>query len=99
MPYRNAQSRILPSPEREENAPVLSPSPSPRRRSPGAARKRRWKERRRRGEAVYTIVVNEHAIADALIESGRLSDSATRDRGATERALADVLADWAALWR
>jgi hypothetical protein len=72
--------------------------PPPRSRSPGAARKRRWKARRRRGEAVYRLIVNEHAVAEALINSTRLSPVETTHRESVERALAEVLADWAAEW-
>jgi hypothetical protein len=71
----------------------------PTRRQQAAARKRRWKARQRRGEAVYAVIADELALAHALIKSERLTEAETARRDLVERALAALVADFAAQWR
>ena len=42
--------------------------------------------------------MNEHAVAAALIESGRLDERQALDREAVQQALGAVIADWARRW-
>jgi hypothetical protein len=66
--------------------------------SNAAARQARSRARRKRGETVYRVIVCEHAVAEALIESGRLSPDEALRRDLVERALGSVLGDWATRW-
>jgi hypothetical protein len=67
--------------------------------SPNALRLQRLRARRKAGRTVYQIETDEHAVAQALIRSLRLSEAETQDRKRIERALADVVAEWAEHWR
>ena len=69
----------------------------PEATSKAAQRTRRSRQRRRRGVISVRLDVHERAI-EALIESGRLSETKSRDRQLVERELAVVLADWAKRW-
>jgi hypothetical protein len=62
------------------------------------ARWRRWHERHKQGRALLQIEVDPHAIADALIDSARLTAEQTGSRRMVQQALADVVAEWAARW-
>jgi hypothetical protein len=66
--------------------------------SSAADRQRAYKRRQRDGEAVLRVVVDEYALIDALIESGRLSEADGLDRSKVEAAAEEVLRDWVARW-
>jgi hypothetical protein len=66
--------------------------------NPAAARQRRSRARRKAGQTIYRVTVPEHAIAEALIEIGRLSPDEALRRELVERALSRVLVDWAERW-
>jgi hypothetical protein len=75
------------------------PSPELTPRAKGAQRWRRWKARHKRGRILVKVEVDDHAVAQALINSRRLSETETQRRELVERALAEVIADWATRWR
>jgi hypothetical protein len=63
-----------------------------------AVRQRRARERRRRGLASYRVELPEYETIEALIRARRLSEQEALSKTAVERALAEVLADWARRW-
>ena len=69
---------------------------SPAARS--AARKRRFRQRQKAGAVILRVEICEHALAEALICSGRLSETAALDRGATEREAARIISEWSQHW-
>jgi hypothetical protein len=67
--------------------------------SPAANRARRWRWRRRNGLVPRRIDVDEHALAEALIASGRLTESEALRPELLERELAALVADFISRWR
>ena len=65
--------------------------------SSAADRKRRERQRRRDGIALYRIEVSEADLVEALIQSG-VSEAATRRRSTVERELATILTEWSRRW-
>jgi hypothetical protein len=63
-----------------------------------AARQRRARHRRRHGEVVLSVVVEEHALIEALLRSGRLTDDQALRRSLVEAALGRLIAQWAYRW-
>jgi hypothetical protein len=63
-----------------------------------AERQRIYRARSRRGQAVLRVKVNFYAVAEALIQSERLSCSEAEDRAKIEAELAQVVAEWAKIW-
>lgn len=68
-------------------------------RTPSAAKKRRWRARQRNGVVVLPIEVNEHDVAAAMIESGRLDERQALDRAELKRAAEILVREWAQRWR
>lgn len=67
--------------------------------SQAATRARRWRWRRRNGLVPRRIDVDEHALAEALIASGRLTESEALRPDLVERELAALVADFISRWR
>lgn len=67
-------------------------------RTSGAERARRHRARRKDGRASLRIEVPEAVVVEALIASGRLSEAGALSRQAVERAVGEVIQDWAARW-
>jgi hypothetical protein len=67
--------------------------------SPGAARARRARWRRRHGLVPRTLDVDENALAAALIASGRLSADEALCPDLIERELSALVADFISRWR
>jgi hypothetical protein len=67
--------------------------------SPAAVRQRRKRWRRRHGFVPRTIDVDEHALAEALILSGRLTEAEALRPSLIERELSALVADFIARWR
>jgi hypothetical protein len=66
---------------------------------PAAARARRARWRRRHGLVPRRINVDEHALAEALILSGRLTEQQALRPELIERELAALVADFIGRWR
>lgn len=64
-----------------------------------AVRQRRARARRKAGLVPISLEIEENAIAEALIASGRLTEAESARRELVGRELAAVVADWAARWR
>jgi hypothetical protein len=69
------------------------------RPSSAAARARRSRWRRRNGLVPRRIDVDEHALAEALIASGRLTEGEALQPDLVERELAALVADFISRWR
>jgi hypothetical protein len=67
--------------------------------SAAATRARRWRWRRRNGLVPRRIDVDEHALAAALIASGRLTEGEALRPELIERELAALVADFISRWR
>jgi len=67
--------------------------------TPGAVRGRRFRRRRRNGLVPRTIDVDEPALAEMLIESGRLTEAEALRRELIERELAALISDFILRWR
>jgi hypothetical protein len=67
--------------------------------SPAAQRQRRARARRRNGHVIRRVDVDEHALATALIASGRLSEAEALRSDLVERELGRLIADWTERWR
>jgi hypothetical protein len=67
--------------------------------SRAAARARRSRWRRRNGLVPRTIDVDEHALAAALIASGRLTEAEALRSELIERELSALIADFILRWR
>jgi len=61
-----------------------------------AERARRHRALEREGRRIIRAAVREHEFADALIESGRLSEDEAGDPDRVAQAAADILEQWAA---
>jgi hypothetical protein len=70
-----------------------------RQRARARTRQRCLRERRRKGQLPYRVVVSECDVAEAMIRSGRLSADETLRRDLVELALAGVIGDWIQRWR
>jgi hypothetical protein len=64
----------------------------------GAERQRQCRKRRRRGLAVLRVTIEHDPLVLALLETGRIRESAALDRGEVEKACSQVLADFARRW-
>lgn len=64
-----------------------------------AARQARRRQRQRAGLIVLRVPVPEFDTIAALIEANRLSEAAALDRAQVEKAVGEVLAEWARRWR
>ena len=65
--------------------------------TPAAARRQRlYRPRCRHGVALLTIPVDPHRLAEALIDCGRLSPAEALCKGDMQRAIGELLCDWAA---
>ena len=64
--------------------------------SPGALRARRSRARRRAGLTVFHVEADQRRLIAALRAAGRMTDDANRED--IERALAEILIDFAARW-
>ncbi len=60
-------------------------------------RQRRYRQRQRRGQAVYRVAADDRVLL-ALLRSGRLTDTQALDRTQVEKEFADVLLQWALRW-
>jgi hypothetical protein len=79
--------------------PDSLPSELRRKRSGSEAeRQRRARARRRRGVMTFRVEANEHRLAEALIESGRLTEALALERPQIERELAKLIDDWIRRW-
>ena len=67
-------------------------------RRSAAGRQCRRRDRARRGVVVRPIETDDQMTITALLNSGRISDAEALRREFVERALAQVLAEWAARW-
>jgi hypothetical protein len=70
-----------------------------RQPSAGAVRARRSRWRRRHGLAPYTIDADEHALAEALIAAGRLSEAEALRPEMVRRELSGLVNDFICRWR
>jgi len=68
-------------------------------RTPAALKKRRYRRRLRDGVIVLKVEVVEGELAEALIDSERLTETESTQREALARAAAEVLTEWVARWR
>jgi hypothetical protein len=95
-----AQILRLPADEvvRLDNVARAKRGKKPKRTRPSAAKVRLYRQRRRLGQIVLKVCVEEAALATFLIESGRLSAAEPVTRPKVEAAVQQVLADLAAKW-
>ena len=98
--YELARILRLPTDEvvRLDNIARAKHGNKPKRTRPSAAKVRLYRQRKRLGQIVLKIVVEEAALAAFLIESGRLSAADSFARPKVEAAVQQVLADLAARW-
>ena len=98
--YELARILKLPTDEvvRRDNIARAKRGKKPKRTRPSAAKVRLYRQRKRLGQIVLKIVVEEAALAAFLIESGRLSAADSFARPKVEAAVQQVLADLAARW-
>ena len=98
--YEIARILKLPADEvvRLDNVARAKRGEKPKRTRPSAAKVRLYRQRQRLGQIVLKVVVEEHALATFLIESGRLSAAESFARPKVEAAVQQVLADLAARW-
>jgi len=68
-------------------------APTPRPIASAGAR-----ARRRKGAIVLSVEVDEHALAEALFESGRLPPDQCLRRPLVERTVGEILRDWTQRW-
>lgn len=74
------------------------PSSDPTKRQ-RACRARLARSRRKRGEVVAKIVIEENPVVEALLESGRLTEAQALRRSLVEQALGRLIADWSRRWQ
>lgn len=67
--------------------------------NPAAIRARRLRWRRRHGLVPYRIDADEHGLAEALIQSGRLAEPEVLRPELIERELSTLVADFISRWR
>ena len=98
--YELARILKLPTDEvvRRDNIARPKRGKKPKRTRPSAAKVRLYRQRKRLGQIVLKIVVEEAALATFLIESGRLPAAESFARPKVEAAVEHVLADLAARW-
>ena len=98
--YELARILMLPADEvvRLDNVARAKLGKKPKRTRPSAAKVRLYRQRQRLGQIVLKVVVEEHALATFLIESGRLTAAESMVRSKVEAAVAEVLTDLAARW-
>ena len=83
---------------RRDNIARAKRGKKPKRSRPSAAKVRLYRQRKRLGQMVLKVVVEEAALVTFLIESGRLSAADSFARPKVEAAVQQVLADLAARW-
>jgi hypothetical protein len=75
------------------------PSDDRSARKQRAYRARLARSRRKRGEVVAKIVIEENPVVEALLESGRLTEAQALRRSLVEQALGRLIADWSRRWQ
>ena len=87
--YEIARILKLPADEvvRLDNVARAKRGKKPKRTQPSAAKVRLYRQRQRLGQIVLRVVVEEHALATFLIESGRLSAAESFARPKVEAAV------------
>src|ERR1700733_12631157 len=60
-----------------------------------ACRARLARSRRKRGEVVVHIVVEENSVIESLLETGRITEEQALSRSLVEAALGRLIAEWA----
>ena len=95
--YDVARILRLPADElvRLDNVARAKHGKKPKRTRPSAAKVRLYRQRKRLGQIVLKIVVEEAALATFLIESRRLTEAESMVRAKVEAAVAEVLRDLA----
>jgi hypothetical protein len=73
--------------------------PSDDRAKSQRARARLARSRRKRGEIVVSIVIEENPVVEALLESERLSEEQALRRPQVEAALGKLIAEWVCRWQ
>lgn len=63
-----------------------------------AAKNKRYRARQRCGIAVITIPIDQHAVATALIESGRMRPADTLERNKVAAAVTQIVDDFTKRW-
>jgi hypothetical protein len=61
-------------------------------------RQERYRQRRRRGRAIFRIEVDEDQTIEALLRSHWLTEVEASTRLLVEEALAAVVSDWVKMW-
>ena len=64
-----------------------------------AERQHRARERRRKGVAVLQLELPHDLVICALLDSERLNERESRKRAEVERAVSEVVIDWAKRWK
>jgi hypothetical protein len=64
-----------------------------------AQRQRQCRKRRRSGSVVLRVEVPEVDTIEALLRAERLGEAAALNKAEVERAVGQLLADWAKRWR
>jgi hypothetical protein len=64
-----------------------------------AHRARLARSRRKHGQIVASIVIEENPVIEALLQSGRLTEAEALRRSLVEAALGKLIAEWACRWR
>ena len=67
-------------------------------RTPAALKKRRYRKRRRDGVIAPHVQFHEHAFAEALLLSGRLTDRQALHRDRLVREAESILSEFTARW-
>jgi hypothetical protein len=67
-------------------------------RKRNAAKARAWRERQKREEAEFRFILPKYAIAEALILSGRLSETAALDDNNVRTEMKKVCLDFIERW-
>ena len=98
--YELARILKLPTDEvvRRDNIARAKRGTKPKRTRPSATKVRLYRQRKRLGQIVLKIVVEEAALATFLIESRRLTAAESMVRANVEAAVAEVLQDLAQRW-
>ena len=98
--YELARILKLPADEvvRLDNVARAKRGKKPKRTRPSAAKVRLYRQRKRLGQVVLKVVVEEAALDEYLIASGRLTAAESLVRTKVEHAVAEVLQDLAQGW-
>jgi hypothetical protein len=63
------------------------------------AKRRAYRKRQRNGHIVLKVEVNECGLVEALIEAGRIPETAAGDRHTLELAVTELVEDWRRRWQ